>query len=100
MEQEKSTLKTSLLKTNGETQIPVEKLEITQNENNQNVPTSAAPKRKIKLNTRSVQIVAYLVFLIASSSGLLMCALWPLCDSLGGSEIQLGKKSFSITLFL
>lgn len=52
--------------------------------------TTRLTKKKVKLYTRSVFIDGYYVFTLASGTGLLMCALWPLCESLGGSKIQLG----------
>jgi MFS family permease len=55
--------------------------------------SSEPPKRKVKLYTTSVFIVAYVIFAIAASSGLLICALWPLCNHLGGSKIELGKTT-------
>ena len=47
-------------------------------------------KRKVKLYTASVLIVVYHIFMVASSTGLLMCALWPLCSRLDGNHIHLG----------
>ena len=52
---------------------------------------SASSRKKVKLYTVSVLIVGYLIFIMSAVSGLLMCALWPLCEDLGGNKIQLGN---------
>lgn len=53
-----------------------------------------APKRrKIKLFNPSVLIVAFVIFAICSSQGLLIVAVWPLCHELGGNKIHLGENT-------
>lgn len=96
MENNGNTLGASLL----EQEIPTTKstradtLEITDH-----APSSGAAdagptvwtKKKVILFTRSVFIDGYYVFMLASATGLLMCALWPLSENLGGNKIQLGN---------
>ena len=79
MDNSENTLDKSLLNTDGS------KSEI--------VAANPIKKRKIKLYNKSVLIDAYVIFLTASSIGLLMCGLWPLCNALGGNKIHLGTHA-------
>lgn len=66
------------------------------------VAANPRKQRKIKLYNKSVLIDAYVIFLTASSIGLLMCGLWPLCNALGGNKIHLGTHAVcgNIVIFI
>lgn len=91
MENSSKTLSKSLLKDSQSSSDPVG-IEIAQEGKVDGQPDHQVyRKRKVKLYTTSVFIVVYNVFTIAASSGLLLCALWPLCERLDGNRIHLGE---------
>jgi uncharacterized membrane protein YcjF (UPF0283 family) len=97
MESSSSTLKKSLIGSENEHAPPT--LNSSAVVDIEQQATVTAPKRrKIKLWNKSVVIVAYIIFAIYGSGGLLIWSVWARCDRRGGPKINIG--SYEIVLFV